>query len=95
MLYMVIEHFKGGDARVVGERFRLSGRMMPEGVVYHASWMDSVGARCFQIMEAPSRNLLDIWTSHWDDLVEFEIIPVETSSEFWARIQSQQARRPA
>ena len=36
MLFMVIERFKGGDARSVGERFRHSGRMLPEGVAYHA-----------------------------------------------------------
>ena len=61
--------------------------MMPEGVIYHASWMDAADARCFQIMEAPRRELLDQWTSNWEDLVEFEIVSVETSSDYWARIQ--------
>ncbi len=41
MLFMVIERFKDGNARLVGERFRQSGRMLPEGVAYHASWVDS------------------------------------------------------
>jgi hypothetical protein len=87
MLFMVIERFKNGDWRPVGERFRARGRMMPEGVVYRASWVDSTGARCFQIMEAPDLELLDRWAGHWDDLVDFEIIPVLTSSEFWAKAQ--------
>lgn len=65
--------------------------MMPDGVVYHASWIDAAGARCFQVMEAPSREPLDIWASRWDDLVEFEIIPVQTSSEFWSGLESKQS----
>ena len=85
MLFMVIERFKGGDAKQIGERFRKSGRMLPEGVAYHASWVDSRGARCFQIMEAPDREALDQWVSCWQDLVDFEIVPVFTSVEFWAQ----------
>ena len=30
MLFMVIEHFKNGDPKPVGERFRQRGRMMPD-----------------------------------------------------------------
>lgn len=83
---MVIERFKKGDARPAGERFRQSGRMLPEGVAYHASWVDSAGSRCFQIMEAEGPELLRIWASRWDDLVDFEIVPVMPSSEFWAGV---------
>lgn len=90
MLFMVIEHFKDGDVKSVGERFRHSGRMLPEGVTYHASWVDSAGARCFQLMEASSPELLNLWTSRWADLVDFEIVPVETSVDFWSRIQQKQ-----
>lgn len=85
MLFMVIERFKGGNARAVGERFRDSGRMLTEGVSYRESWVDSSGGRCFQIMEAPDPKLLNIWVSRWEDLVEFEIVPVQTSNEFWSR----------
>jgi hypothetical protein len=31
MLYMIIEHFRDGDARPVYERFRDRGRLAPEG----------------------------------------------------------------
>ena len=31
MLFMVIERFRHGKPRLVGERFTLSGRMLPEG----------------------------------------------------------------
>ena len=85
MLFMVIERFKDGDARPVGERFRKEGRMLPDGVTYIASWMESSGARCFQLMEAEQQEMLNAWTSRWDDLVDFEIVPVLTSAEFWAK----------
>jgi len=86
MLFMVIEHFKNGDARPVGERFRHSGRMLPEGVAYHASWVDLGGARCFQIMEAPHPESLNPWVGSWDDLVDFEIVPVQISADFWSKL---------
>jgi hypothetical protein len=89
MLFMVIEHFKQGNPRPIAERFKSKGRMLPEGVRYHASWVDSTGARCFQIMEARHLQLLDAWIACWDDLVDFEVIPVMTSADFWARPQSE------
>lgn len=86
MLFMVVEQFKNGDPKPVGERFKRQGRMMPEGVTYHASWIDTNRARCFQIMEAADRALLDTWISHWADLVDFEVVPVMTSQQYWASI---------
>jgi hypothetical protein len=85
MLFMVIERFKQGDASQIGERFRRDGRLLPEGVLYHASWIDSGGPRCFQVMEAPDRLALDAWVHRWDDLIDFEIVPVLTSADFWAK----------
>jgi len=86
MLFMVIERFRQGNPRPVGERFKSHGRMLPEGVIYQASWMETTGSRCFQIMEAPDREALGDWARRWDDLVDFEIVPVVTSADFWARI---------
>ena len=85
MLFMVIERFKHADAKLLGERFRSRGRMLPEGVAYHASWVDSTGARCFQVMEATHPELLNSWISHWNDQIDFDIVPDMTSSDFWAR----------
>jgi hypothetical protein len=82
MLFMVVERFK--DSSLAGARFRRKGRMLPEGVNYHASWMDTTGTRCFQIMEAADLQSLMIWVHRWDDLVDFEIIPVLTSQDYWA-----------
>ena len=87
MLFMVIERFRDGTLKLIGERFQRQGRMLPEGAVYQASWVDSAGGRCFQLMEAPRRESLDDWMRRWEDLIDFEVVPVLTSSEFWARMQ--------
>lgn len=84
---MVIETFRDGNGRAVGERFKLKGRMLPDGVKHHASWMESSGARCFQVMEAADTALVEQWTVQWEDLVDFEVIPVETSAEYWSRTE--------
>ncbi|MBZ5607068.1 MAG: DUF3303 domain-containing protein [Acidobacteriia bacterium] len=85
MLFMVIERYRNGDPKPVGERFKTKGRMLPDGLSYVASWLEPSGARCFQLMEAERRELFDAWISHWDDLADFEVIPVLTSAEFWAK----------
>ena len=84
---MVIERFKDDDPKPIGERFRRSGRMLPEGVVYHASWIDPAAARCFQVMETPDPELLNTWVRRWNDLIDFEIVPIMTSRDFWAKTQ--------
>lgn len=86
MLFMVIERPKASDFKAVGDRFKLHGRMLPENVVYHASWIDAQDARCFQIMDAPDRESLEPWIAAWDDLVDFEVVPVQTSSEYWVTV---------
>jgi hypothetical protein len=92
MLFMVIEHFKQGNSEAVGARFKTKGRMLPEGVTYHVSWMETSGVRCFQIMEAPSLDALSVWISRWNDLVEFEVMPVLTSADYWSRAQERAGR---
>lgn len=87
MLFIVIEKFRDGDPKRVGQRFLREGRSLPDGVTYHASWMDASGAKCFQLMEAPDRKSLDAWLEHWSDLVEFEIVPVLLSAEFWSKFK--------
>jgi len=86
MLYMVVEHFKNGDARPVYERFRQNGRLAPDGLNYVSSWVDERLERCFQVMETDDRALLDEWLSRWEDLVDFEVFPVITSAEAVTRV---------
>jgi hypothetical protein len=84
MLFMVIERFKPGTLTQIGERFARRGRMLPEGVTYQASWVEPSGARCFQVMEADDLELLRAWAAQWDDLIDFEFLPVLPSADFWA-----------
>jgi len=58
--------------------------MLAESVSYEASWVDTAGRRCFQVMQAPDRAALDVWIARWSDLVTFEVVPVLTSKDFWA-----------
>jgi hypothetical protein len=81
MLFMVIEHFKSNDALPVYRRFRDRGRLAPEGVQYISSWVDDKLERCFQIMEASERDLLERWIQNWNDIVDFEVFPVLSSKE--------------
>ncbi len=85
MLFMVIEQFRNNDPKPVRQRFLEQGRLLPEGVIYHASWVDAERVRCYQLMEAPGLDKVRLWTEAWDDIVDFEIVPVETSQDFWAR----------
>ena len=81
MLFMVIEHFKDGKAGEVYRRYQEKGRMLPEGLQYVASWVEANFDRCFQLMQCDDAGLLDQWTAQWQDLVEFEIIAVVSSTE--------------
>ena len=85
-LYMVVEHFKGGDVVPVYRRFRQHGRLAPEGLTYVSSWVDTRLERCYQLMETDDSKLLDDWIAHWSDIVEFEVYPVITSAEAAERI---------
>ena len=86
MLYMIVEHFKNQEAMPVYQRFHEHGRLAPDGLTYISSWVDEQFHRCFQVMETEDRNLLDQWIANWNDLVDFEIIPVLTSAEAAAKI---------
>ncbi len=86
MVFMVIEHFRPGRAPEIYRRFRERGRMAPEGLRYVASWVDMDFKRCYQVMETEDAALLAQWTANWDDLVDFEIVPVRTSAEAAAAV---------
>jgi hypothetical protein len=81
MLFMVVERFRNWDAVPVYRRFRECGRMMPEGLKYVESWTAAGLDRCFQLMECDDPRLFEEWVARWEDLVDFEIVPVVTSEE--------------
>ena len=83
---MVIEHFKDPSGVAVYRRFRDCGRMAPSGLEYVASWVETTYARCFQIMQTDDPRLLEEWMANWQDLIDFEVLPVRTSAEAAAAI---------
>jgi hypothetical protein len=83
---MIVERFRDGDARPVYRRFRDQGRLAPEGLRYVASWVSEDFRRCFQVMECDEPDLLAQWIARWEDLADFEVVPVRTSAEAVAAI---------
>jgi len=81
VLYMVIERFRAGAAPEIYRRARDRGRMMPDGLEYVSSWVDLEFKTCYQLMRTVDASLFAVWTDAWQDLVEFEIVPVRTSAE--------------
>jgi hypothetical protein len=81
MRYLVIETYVGG-AEAVYARSAQQGRMLPTGLAYVDSWVDAETLeRCFQLMETDEPSLFDEWIANWNDIVDFQIVPVISSSE--------------
>lgn len=93
MQYMIVEHFRHGPTPVYA-RFREQGRLAPAGLHYVSSWVTADGSRCYQLMECDDPALLQVWVRAWQDLVEFEVIPVISSAEAADRFGPQRAGRP-
>ncbi len=81
MQYLIIERFKNRDPVPVYRRLRDHGRLAPEGLTYVSSWVNESLDSCYQLMDTADRALIDEWIARWDDLVDFEIIPVISSAE--------------
>ena len=89
MLFLVIETFREGKVREVYQRARSSGRMLPSGLDYVDSWVTEDFTRCFQIVSCEDPQLLDQWQQHWNDIVDFECIPVLGSADAATSILNQ------
>lgn len=85
---MVIEHFKTGQAQEVYRRFAQQGRMMPSELHYVDSWVSSDLRVCYQLMETDDFASFARWTRNWEDLVDFEIVPIISSAEARSKIIS-------
>ena len=81
MMFMVIERFRDRNAEPVYRRFREHGRMMPDGLHYVGSWIETNFDRCFQLMECDDEGLFADWIANWNDLADFEVVPVATSED--------------
>ena len=89
MLFVIIERFRAGDPAPVYRRFRDRGRLAPEGLHYVNSWVSTDLSTCYQVMECEDRRLLDQWIANWDDIVDFQVVPVITSAEAAAAVAPQ------
>jgi hypothetical protein len=86
---MVIETFRGQDARPIYRRFREKGRQMPDGLAFVDSWVTADLSRCFQLMECDDVTLLQRWVSAWCDLTGFEIVPVAPGKDTAAALAAE------
>jgi hypothetical protein len=77
VLYMVIERFK--DAAAVYRWVEDHGRLLPDGLTFHESWIAEDLSGCYQTMSCEDPALLETWADNWRDLVDFEFIPVTSS----------------
>lgn len=50
------------------------------------SWVSEDGNTCYQINESESEELLWEWAKNWEDVTDFEFIPVITSKEMQERM---------
>jgi hypothetical protein len=55
--------------------------MLPNGLRYVDSWVAATLDRCYQLMECDDPRLFQEWVIHWQDLVDFEIVPVVPSKQ--------------
>jgi 2-hydroxy-3-keto-5-methylthiopentenyl-1-phosphate phosphatase len=81
MQYMIIERFKQDKVKELYQRFAEKGRMMPDGVNYINSWINEDVSICYQVMETESIDKLNEWIHNWNDLADFEVVPVISSAE--------------
>jgi hypothetical protein len=88
MMYMVIEKFHPEMIKALYQRFDEKGRMLPEGVQYTNSWISEDVSICYQLMESNSLEKLKDWINCWNDLADFEIVPLITSAQAKAKVLS-------
>ena len=75
MLYMVIERFRERDAAAVYRRLEERGRMLPDGLAFHQSWVETNHDRCFQLMRCAAPALLETLADTLRDLFDFKFVP--------------------
>jgi hypothetical protein len=83
---MVIEKFHSGKEKILYKRFEEHGRMLPEGIKYVDSWINESITVCYQVMESDNIEKIQAWINNWNDLSDFEIIPVISSDEAKQRV---------
>lgn len=85
---MIIERFHPGKVKMLYERFGEKGRLLPAGVIYLDSWIKEDVSICYQVMRSDNAEKIHEWVGHWNDLADFEVIPVINSDEAKEKIFS-------
>ncbi len=75
--HMVVENYKEDCCEKIYERYNSKGRFFPEGLHFKNSWVNKEKSICFQLMEANDPELFDAWFEKWNDLVDFELYPID------------------
>lgn len=76
MLFMVVEQYKNHGAKQVYLRAEAKGRMLPDGLPYVDSWVDSNFKHCFQLMKSEDPGLFQKWIKTgkiWSNLGFFQL----------------------
>lgn len=81
MQFMIITFFRDQDGAAVYRRMREEGRLIPEGMVFKASWATADLTRSFQVFECEDVTLIQRWVARWSDLCGFEVVPVVAGAE--------------
>ena len=55
-----------------------------------ASWVSADLQRCFQVMECDDVTLLQTWVADWEDLTDFEIVPVVVGGRVGDAVRAQE-----
>ena len=76
MLFMVIETFRNQNGKAVYRKLRDGGRGLPDGLTFVSSYVTADLGRCFQLMETDDVTLFQRWIADWQEVVEFEVVPV-------------------
>ncbi len=74
---MVVENYKEGCFENIYERYNSEGRLLPEGLNFSNSWVNKEKNICVQLMEANDPELFYVWFEKWNDLVDFELYPID------------------
>ena len=57
-------------------KLRDGGRALPDGLKFVTSYVSADLSRCFQLMETDDITLFQKWIADWQEVVEFEVVPV-------------------
>nr|WP_292183967.1 DUF3303 family protein [Mesorhizobium sp.] len=79
----MIEDFRGRDRKEIYRRFRDRGRLMPDGLRLHHSWISADMGRCFILMETDDVTLLQRWSSNGRIWWISRLFPWQQTRTWW------------